>query len=170
MEFNGVTLWGSMYECMSVHMSVCLSMTKYTGNKQLGQEAFNFAKTCMHHDWWQDNFACQFSSESSLSLTFISKVKDSNWVHWELRTWLSCKRWQIGQTLPWPTHIKSEVAFQLEYLHLTLANTKGKVKDMHISTEKSHKWWQMANISIVLKYDVTCGLSIRLFRVDLSLF
>ena len=39
---------------------------------------------------------------------------------------LSRTRWQIGQTLLWPTHRKSHVAFCLPYLHLTLTHSKGR--------------------------------------------
>ena len=42
--------------------------------------------------------------------------------------WLSCKWWQIEQTLLFTTHRKSLIGFQLICLHFTLANSNGQTQ------------------------------------------
>ena len=45
-----------------------------------------------------------------------------------VNTWLSCKRWKIGQTLSLPTTRKSRMTFWSVYSHLTSSHSKGQVQ------------------------------------------
>ena len=92
------------------------------------------ASICANMDVDKVRSKCWFLSESSTCLTLISKVKGSNWVHWEVHTWLSRKRWQIRQRLLFPTQ---EVACDLSTGIFTFDfGPKGNVKVMHITTVK----------------------------------
>ena len=68
--------------------------------------------------------------------------------------------------------VKYEVhtGFRLTHLQMTFTSSKGNVKVMHISTEYLLNGPDWANIAIAIKYNVACGLSISIFKVDLGLF
>ena len=67
------------------------------------------------------------------------------------------------------SNVKSHMGFRLAYLNLTLICSKIKV--MHIFTANISKMvTDMANITIDIRYDVACELSIGIYRVDLGQF
>ena len=70
--------------CASARVYVGREMYDYeTENKRL--EAPIFAYTCVFTRY----VACQLSSKSSMSFTFIYKVKDLNRVHWQVHVIIS---------------------------------------------------------------------------------
>ena len=120
MEFNSVILAGITY----VRMYVLYKMYDYVLQTNGSTERLQFLRT---YACWQSSFACQYSFKSSKFLTYL-RWKDANWVHWQVHTSLSHKRWQIGQILLLPINRKSHPAFPLAYLHWTLTHSKGKVQ------------------------------------------
>ena len=61
------------------------------------------------------------------------------------------------------------MTFQLAFLQLTLAYSKGPFKFIHISTVNISKMVSnRTNITIAMKYEVTNGLSIGIFRFILA--
>ena len=78
----------------SVHVSIRLS-GYFTRNK-----GWTWKNQFFHrYAYRQNKFVYQFSTKSSVCLTFIFKVKNLKEIHCEVNTWISRKRWQIGQTL-----------------------------------------------------------------------
>ena len=60
---------------------------------------------------------------------------------------------------------------RLEYLDLISNHSKVKIKFMHISTQNiSEMVTDRVNITNAIKYEVTSGLSISIFRFDLEPF
>ena len=89
---------GRHYVHLYVRSSMC-PLTKFTSmycQQTTGPKSSNFCT----HAYWQGTFACQFSSKSSISLTFNFKVKDLNRMHWQVHTWNQREmRSSIYQTL-----------------------------------------------------------------------
>ena len=131
-SWNGVVLAGSVDLCASVHEYVHLS--RLYGYLPWTNGCIWMRQFRHTYEYLQDTFVCRFLSKSSTSLTFIFKVQDSDRVRWEVPTWFSRKRRQIGQTLLSPTNRKSHVNFRLVYLHVTIAHFNGRVKVVHNST------------------------------------
>ena len=60
------------------------------------------------------------------------------------------KRWQIWQNLLLPTHRKLSIGYEMVYLHLTLAHSKGQC---HANFDWiSRKWWQIEQILLLLTH------------------
>ena len=112
-SYVGPCIHTSFMKCMISH---CKQMAE---PRSANKCQFLHMYACYH-----DMFAYQFSSISSMYLTFILKVKDSIGVHRKVYKWLSRKLRQLGQTLS--TNRKSHTAFPLTYLHLTLGYSKGQ--------------------------------------------
>ena len=61
------------------------------------------AHFCTHiwYTCWQSTFACQFTSKLPMSLIFIFKVIDSNWLHWKVYMWNEREFREIDLSLSW---------------------------------------------------------------------
>ena len=148
-KLNGVIVGGSV--CILPSVCVCHSQNVQlcTVNKWLNVELPIFV-----HIWmFMMLTSCKFSSESSTSLTFILKIKDSHRAHWEVHTWFS-RKW---------------FRFLLAYLDLTFAHSKGQGQEHAHFNWISRKRWQ-AKHNYCPKCYVTSRLSISFLRVDLDVF
>ena len=67
--------------------------------------------------------------------------------------------------------MKSHMDYQLAYLDLTLVNSKDQGHaHAHFDCEYLKMVTDVTFITIASKYDVACGLSISIFKVDLGVF